>query len=223
MSADLFDAMTPREWEVVDLLMRGGRVATIARDLGISPVTVRNHLASIFSKAGVHSQAELVTRVQELQSAGDDVRHPDLARHREIIHASNQKLLADVTAALESADPLAGLKQALRNFLPIEPEARAAWASRLAYWGILSQNPESDASPPLHSAVEGATRIAVRSRERGLLRPDADPARTIEDFVHRIFAAALPLLISPDPARRDAELAALDRQLEALRPPPPGR
>lgn len=53
-------ALTPREQEIVRLLLSNGRVRSIADQLEISPHTVRNHLRSVFRKLGVHSQVELI-------------------------------------------------------------------------------------------------------------------------------------------------------------------
>ena len=52
--------LSTRQWEILSRLRRGDRVATIAAELYVSPSTVRNHLAAIFRKFGVHSQAELL-------------------------------------------------------------------------------------------------------------------------------------------------------------------
>ena len=52
--------LTAREIEVIELLLMGHRVTTIASMLFVSPHTVRNRLKSIFPKLGVHSQVELV-------------------------------------------------------------------------------------------------------------------------------------------------------------------
>jgi PAS domain S-box-containing protein len=56
--------LTTREWEILVMLLEGERVAAIAEDLYVSQSTVRNHLSSIFSKVGVHSQAELIRRLR---------------------------------------------------------------------------------------------------------------------------------------------------------------
>lgn len=56
-------SLSSREWEVLRGLVDHKRPPVIARELYISPHTVRNHLKSIFSKLDVHSQAELVERV----------------------------------------------------------------------------------------------------------------------------------------------------------------
>lgn len=57
---EILDAMSPREVEILHLLLANHRMGTIARELSLSGHTVRNHLRSIFRKAGVHSQEELL-------------------------------------------------------------------------------------------------------------------------------------------------------------------
>jgi DNA-binding CsgD family transcriptional regulator len=52
--------LSPRQWEVLTRLLRGDRVPRIAEELFLSQSTVRNHLADIFKKMGVHSQEELL-------------------------------------------------------------------------------------------------------------------------------------------------------------------
>jgi DNA-binding CsgD family transcriptional regulator/PAS domain-containing protein len=56
--------LSTRQWEVLARLLRGERVATIARVMFISQSTVRNHLSAIFERFGVHSQAELLALLQ---------------------------------------------------------------------------------------------------------------------------------------------------------------
>jgi len=51
--------LTDREGEVVRLLLQGHLPKAIARRLGISPGTARNHLKRIYPKLGVASHAEL--------------------------------------------------------------------------------------------------------------------------------------------------------------------
>jgi PAS domain S-box-containing protein len=55
--------LTAKQWEVVTRLLRGERVASIARAMYLSPSTVRNYLSAIYRKIGVHSQAELLERL----------------------------------------------------------------------------------------------------------------------------------------------------------------
>jgi two-component system response regulator DevR len=56
--------LTSREREILDRLLDGDRVHSIANELFVSQSTVRNHLSSIFKKVGVHSQAELIARLR---------------------------------------------------------------------------------------------------------------------------------------------------------------
>jgi DNA-binding CsgD family transcriptional regulator len=58
--------LTRREQEVLELLLGGQRVASIARRLFVGQHTVRNHLKSIFRKLHAHSQAELIDRYNAL-------------------------------------------------------------------------------------------------------------------------------------------------------------
>ena len=52
--------LTSRQREILVRLLNAQRVSLIAAELYVSPSTVRNHLTTIFSKFGVHSQAELL-------------------------------------------------------------------------------------------------------------------------------------------------------------------
>jgi DNA-binding NarL/FixJ family response regulator len=61
---DGLDELSEREWDVLRLLLTSLRPAQIARELGISLNTVRNHLKSIYGKVDVHSQAELIDLVK---------------------------------------------------------------------------------------------------------------------------------------------------------------
>jgi DNA-binding NarL/FixJ family response regulator len=53
-------ALTAREWEVVDLLLRSASTSEIATELGVAPVTVRRHVGSVERKLGVSTRAEVV-------------------------------------------------------------------------------------------------------------------------------------------------------------------
>jgi PAS domain S-box-containing protein len=61
--------LSPREAEVLSLLVAGDRVPTIADRLHISQHTVRNHLKSMYRKLDVGTQAELIEFIRSLASA----------------------------------------------------------------------------------------------------------------------------------------------------------
>jgi DNA-binding CsgD family transcriptional regulator len=50
---------------VLRRISAGKRVPTVAKELYISQSTVRNHLAAIFERFGVHSQADLLARLAD--------------------------------------------------------------------------------------------------------------------------------------------------------------
>ena len=56
----LVEPFSKREREVVALVLRGNNVPAIARKLYISENTVRDHMKSIYRKAGIHSRQELI-------------------------------------------------------------------------------------------------------------------------------------------------------------------
>ena len=59
-----WDALSPAECQVVNLVAEGLTTTDIAERLGISPHTVRSHLRSVFAKLGLPNRAALVEEVQ---------------------------------------------------------------------------------------------------------------------------------------------------------------
>jgi len=55
--------LTPRERDVVSLLVGGASTREIAADTGLTVSTVNTYLKRIFSKLGVHSRVELIARM----------------------------------------------------------------------------------------------------------------------------------------------------------------
>jgi DNA-binding CsgD family transcriptional regulator len=61
------DGLGHRERQVASLAAAGRSFKEIAKDLGISPATVNNHLANIYRKLQVRNRAELVTLLNGLR------------------------------------------------------------------------------------------------------------------------------------------------------------
>jgi DNA-binding NarL/FixJ family response regulator len=60
------DPVSPRERDVLAAFATGATNPAIARELGLSPNTVKQHASSIFRKLGVRNRAEAVRRADEL-------------------------------------------------------------------------------------------------------------------------------------------------------------
>lgn len=56
----IFEKMTRREREVLDLLITGKTNKQIAQILGVSAFTVRDHVSSVLRKTGKSNRLELV-------------------------------------------------------------------------------------------------------------------------------------------------------------------
>jgi DNA-binding NarL/FixJ family response regulator len=63
--------LTPREWEVLDLLTTGASTTDIAIDLVLSPETVLTHVKNILRKLGVHSRRDAVKIADELRKPAE--------------------------------------------------------------------------------------------------------------------------------------------------------
>lgn len=59
-------ALSSAELKVARLFAQGATSAAVARQLHLSPLTVRNHVTAIYQKLGIHSKAELVRTMARL-------------------------------------------------------------------------------------------------------------------------------------------------------------
>jgi NarL family two-component system response regulator LiaR len=60
-------ALTPREWEVLDLMTTGASTQEISSELVISLETVQSHIKHILRKLAVHSRAEAIAMAREIR------------------------------------------------------------------------------------------------------------------------------------------------------------
>ena len=56
--------LTPREWDVGELLLEGIPTADIADRLGVSPITVRRHVGLLLRKLGAESREDAVKKLR---------------------------------------------------------------------------------------------------------------------------------------------------------------
>jgi two-component system, LuxR family, response regulator FixJ len=63
-----FESLTPREREVLELMIRGKPNKVMAADLGVSQRTVEIHRARVMEKTGAASLAQLVRMAMDLES-----------------------------------------------------------------------------------------------------------------------------------------------------------
>ena len=61
--------LTPREWEVIDLLVTGKTTDQIADTLVLSAETVRSHVKNILRKLNARSREEAVATAQRMRGA----------------------------------------------------------------------------------------------------------------------------------------------------------
>ena len=70
-----FEALSPRERQVMLLVTAGKLNKQVAGDLGISEVTVKIHRSAAMRKMGVRTLADLVRMTDALKSAGPQASH----------------------------------------------------------------------------------------------------------------------------------------------------
>ncbi len=58
--------LSPRECEILEALADGESNKEMARRLGISPNTVKTHIARVYEKLGVQRRVQAITRAREL-------------------------------------------------------------------------------------------------------------------------------------------------------------
>jgi DNA-binding NarL/FixJ family response regulator len=72
--------LTPREWQVLDLLTTGASTADIAVDLVLSPETVLTHVKNILKKLGVHSRRDAIREADRLRTSSGEYEVPEELR-----------------------------------------------------------------------------------------------------------------------------------------------
>jgi DNA-binding CsgD family transcriptional regulator len=217
------DALTKRELEILAELAEGGRVPTIGKKLFISQHTVRNHLRSIFSKLGVHSQAELVSYVKQNPSVlGDE---PVSSSDQAFLEETTRKTAeADLRVAACIADILQknwnvkGLKEVLRVVLPLDEQSTQEWHNRVSLWGREFSN-LVELEPHLKRLAarrERARQRIQQAQEEGWIRGDLEADEIAKGLYSVILGAALELLRRPGEQSEMQQLNVLDANIDSI-------
>lgn len=61
--------LTPREWEILELLHGGASTVDVAEQLGVSQVTVRRHVSTVLAKLRVPDRASAFALLDELRAS----------------------------------------------------------------------------------------------------------------------------------------------------------
>ena len=136
--APLPTALTRRQMECMQLVRNGLTSKQIARELGISPRTVDQHIAAVIDLLQVNNRMAAVTRLQELELAnqgeppsGDFPDQPQLeydADDERAGHSDAPKAQTELPAILPALGGRA-------NAAP--PEQRRRWMVRIAILSVM--------------------------------------------------------------------------------------
>ena len=205
------NALSKREQEVLDELRNGGRVATIANKLSISPTTVRNHLQRIFWKLGVHSQAELVEHVRQHPETLSDVDAE--ARYWQ----ANQRLGAEIDELIEKRWGPGVFHEIVHRALPLSDAGREEWLARLAIW-TRGDAAGSEISRKRIAEMEvwrsQAEKRIVKAQEEGWIRRDAIPSEILEQLFSLLVGVSFQLVADLDPKRKESQVRVVDAYIE---------
>jgi ATP/maltotriose-dependent transcriptional regulator MalT len=201
-------------------LVHGERVATVAKVLFLSPLTVRNHLRSIFAKLGVHSQPELLEHVREHPDVLGDAalaaaQLDDACRIREYERADRQ-LTERIAKAFLKPPGAERLSAILYEALPLDAERASEWRARLDLWCAASDSP---VLAKVHrERMDG--RLAQmkeqirKAQHEGWVQPEADAEDLAQALLTLILSATIQIL--QHPTSQDSQLRIIDAYVSSM-------
>ena len=214
--------LTKREKEVVLKLAQGGRVATIAEQLGISPRTVSNHLKSSFWKLGVHSQTELIALAHSeperlgLESPAATPLAMDELEER--FQDARDKLVERVENAYEGAPDLSQLRNAVRAALPLDADRRQEWRDwlELRARSDAEGHHAGDPQQGLETWRKMNTDRLYELQEAGLLRDELKPEELLATIGALAVGAGARLVGNASEDSEKKELSMIDAFIDSL-------
>ena len=114
--------LTPRQREVLRLMALGATYKEIARQLGVTPKTARNHLTNLYEQIGVHTRAEAticavrlglvdpgrVTTAPSLAERGNNVNASEIVSEADASSTSPRRTPTIVVAGRAGSAPVGG-------------------------------------------------------------------------------------------------------------------
>jgi DNA-binding CsgD family transcriptional regulator len=125
------DPLTPRELEILALLAAGNTTPDIARQLGVTPGTIKTHLTSVYRKIGAKNRIQASRHYLEQYTSDPGRPLPPPAAINRPERAGEpspliQRQIQELEARLEELAPAtseaARLQHALKALRAIEPQ-----------------------------------------------------------------------------------------------------
>ena len=213
------DPFTPREVEILRELADGARVKLIAKRLFISETTVRFHLRNIFSKLGVHSQAELIERLDSLPGLrvrADREGDPADALVSEFdkVHGRMASLARDASAGYDAQS----IKDAVRACLPFDAQRRADWATFFRVWSHRGDDPAFDDARARGRRVSGdvAADLVIEFQNAGVIGGEHVASEVVDRLFELTIAAAALMMFEGSPDPLDTHLQRIDEYIDSI-------
>lgn len=102
--------LSPRQRELLTLIARGESNKQIARTLGITEGTVKQHLSALYKKLGVNSRTKALARIEELLGPEGELRATDQAESQ-LLHEHSWRLVTAAAFVVQSSEGLSVIDQ----------------------------------------------------------------------------------------------------------------
>ena len=133
--APLPTALTRRQMECMQLVRNGLTSKQIARELGISPRTVDQHIAAVIDLLQVNNRMAAVTRLQEIELASEEEPGGDVLDQRSLEPSDERTGLGEAPKVQTDLPAILPALGGRTNATP--PEQRRRWMVRIAILSVM--------------------------------------------------------------------------------------